>query len=441
MKPNIKIVGAGPAGIFAAYSLADHANVTIIDKGKDIEKRACPILEKKVEECISCKPCNVHCGIGGAGLMSDGKLLFSTEIGNNLSVDNLINKQENQELVNKVEKIFTKYNITPVQENQEKLKQLKDQALQHNIEFVSSKQAHIGSDKLSKLMKQIKQDLEKKGVKFKSNKKINSLEEIKYDSVILAPGRSGSNWLEQILKENSIEYKYRPVDIGVRIEVPRETTDKITNITRDMKFYMTSEHTNDPIRTFCTCPGGRVCQETHPGFTLVNGYATSNSDSPNTNFAILTTIPLINTNSNEYAQKIAELGYILKKGNKITVQRFKDLKSGRKSKTSDNWKYHLHPTLKEAEWGDISLVLPARYYLNIVNGIEKLNKVIPGITNDSTLLYAPEMKFHGLNITTNKYLHAGKNIYIAGDGAGVSRGIVGAAASGLLAAKGILKKP
>lgn len=438
MTKKIAIIGAGPAGLFAAYELVKNSkfDIEIYDKGREINKRLCPRERKK--NCIDCKPCNVHCGIGGAGLMSDGKLLFHTRIGNNLN--EIISEEKNQQLVNKVEEIFSKYGVKLNNENNEKIIELKRKALQKGIEFVYSKQAHIGSDKLPDLMKNFQKDLEKKGVKFSSKKEISSLEELSgKDYILIAPGREGSQWLEKILKKEKIQFGYRPVDIGIRVEVPREITDSITNITRDMKFYVNSEAFNDRIRTFCTCPGGHVTQENHDEFVLVNGYSDSKSDSSNTNFAVLTTIPLINSNTNHFASLMAQLGYTLRNGKKITVQRYGDLKRGRRSKEQDNSKYELKPTLKEAEWGDISLIFVGRCYINLLEGLDKFNKIIPGLTNDSTLLYAPEMKFHGLKIKTNEYLRASDKISVAGDGAGFSRGIIGAAASGILAAEGILK--
>lgn len=439
-KPKVKIIGAGPAGFFAAHTLADYADITILDKGREINKRKCPIKEGQVNSCINCNPCNVHCGVGGAGLMSDGKLLFSTKIGNNLSISNTITEKENQELVDSVESIFKEYGIEAVQKNEKKLSEIETLALRNDIEFVYSKQGHIGSENLPDLMEKMKTDLESRGVQFKSREKVTNLNDLEYDYVLLAPGRSGSSWLEKVMKEKQIEYNYKAADIGIRIEVPKEITNHITDVVRDMKFYVRSKSYNDLVRTFCTCPGGHVSQETHEGFTLVNGHAESNSNSPNTNFALLTTIPLKTSNSNEYAKKIAQMGYILRKKSKITVQRLGDLHRGRKSKAEDNGKHHLIPTLKEAEWGDISLILPARHFTNIMEGMVELEKIMPGLLNGSTLLYAPEIKFHGLDIKTNKYLKAGDGIYVAGDGAGMSRGIVGAAASGLLAAKGILKE-
>ena len=83
---KIAIIGAGPAGIFAAYRLANYNNnldITIFEKGKEIQNRKCAKIEKR-QSCIKCSPCNIVSGVGGAGLFSDGKLIYSNKTGNNL---------------------------------------------------------------------------------------------------------------------------------------------------------------------------------------------------------------------------------------------------------------------------------------------------------------------------------------------------------------------
>lgn len=436
---RVAIVGAGPAGLFAAHKLIQEKSdleVMIYEAGRAIDARICP--RSKMNSCVNCKPCNVHCGVGGAGLMSDGKLIFHTEIGNNLN--EIIPESKNQELVDYVERVFKDYGAIFQKRESGKILELKTKALQNGIDFVYGKQAHIGSDRLPEQMKAFQAQLKAKGVKFVLTRPVAYLSEMKdYDFIILAPGRAGSRWLEGTLIEEGLEISYRPVDIGVRVEVPKEITKPITDISRDMKFYVRSKTFNDLVRTFCVCPSGHVTEERHEDFNLVNGYSDSTEDSSNTNFAVLTTVPLEDSNTNSFAAKMAELGYELRKGRKITVQRYGDLKRGRRSKAQDDEKHFLKRTLQTAEWGDISLAFVARHYINLMEGLEALNRIIPGLTNDSTLLYAPEMKFHGLKLKTNEYLQAKPGLYVAGDGSGFSRGIVGAAASGVLAAEGILK--
>jgi len=433
---KIVIVGGGPAGLFAAYKLAGKADITIIDKGRDIEKRKCYVESKG--KCIKCNPCNIVYGIGGAGLCSDGKLMFNTKIGNNL--DEIIDSGKNAGLVDEVERVFSGYGVKVKETDNARISELKKKAMQYGVEFLSSRQTHIGSDKLGILMKKFRDDLKKNGVKLECSIDLKGLKDRNFDAIILAPGRGGAEWLEKVLVDNSMEFSYRPVDIGVRVEVPKEITQDVVKISRDMKFYVITQKYGDNVRTFCTCPEGFVDIEAHNKFNLVNGHSDSERRSGNTNFALLVTIPLTKplVNTNTYAHLIAQLFNGLG-GEKPILQRLGDLRRGRRSKAINQGKYMFQPTLKNVTYGDIRLAMPSRYVDNLLEAIDKLDKILPGLANESTIFHAPEIKFHGLNIKTDEYLRAKDNVYVAGDGAGVSRGIVGAAASGLLAAEGILK--
>jgi len=427
---TISIIGAGPAGLFAAYKLATEnpgeLKIKVIDEGGTIEQR---IISKD----------NLR-GIGGGGLMSDGKLNFDTRIGNNLG--EVLSKSKNDSLTLEVEKIFNELGVIESPLNSQEAKALERTALQEGIEFVYAKSGHIGTDKLIPLMKGFQGFLEKRGVEFYCNQEIRSLNELDSDYFILAPGRVGgsSKWMETVLKENDINFSYRPVDIGVRVEVPSIITDSITNISRDMKFYIRTETYQDKVRTFCTCPNGFVGQEAHNGFKTVNGHSESGKSTNNTNFALLVTVNLTEplTNSNQFARNISSAFYDLS-GGKTIAQRWGDVIRYQRSKESKQRDYNFQSTLENLIWGDLALGMPARLVVDLMETIKKLDRIIPGLASDSTILHAPEIKFHGLQIPTDEYLGVGKGIYVAGDGSGFSRGIVGAAASGLRTAEGILK--
>lgn len=445
---KVVLIGGGPAGLFAAHELADFCDVTIIEKGNDVDKRGCP----SPDECKKkCKPCNILCGIGGAGLFSDGKIIFHTEIGNNLN--ELVGGEKNKQLVNRVKEIFAQYDIHTSELDGEKEKrviELQKKARVADVQFVYTEQAHVGTDRLKELITRMREDLKKKGVKFFCKEEVISVgdkkiktkaREIEYDSLVIAPGRVGAGWLEKITAQLKLKYSYNPIDIGVRVEVPKEVTDSVTSIVRDMKFQM---YINNKVyaRTFCTCPAGKVAKESHEGFMLVNGYSDSRASSQNTNFAFLIQIKLTDPlgNTNEYGRDVAALANTIGKG-KIILQRLGDLRQQRRSDIKKKDSFLVKPTLEDIVYGDISLALPGKIVENVIAGLEKLDEVVPGVANDSTLLYAPEIKFHGLKIATSQYLESSiPGIYVAGDGAGWSRGIAGAAACGVLVPEGIKQK-
>tara|TARA_Y100000310_G_C20649624_1_gene798623 strand:- start:157 stop:1500 length:1344 start_codon:yes stop_codon:yes gene_type:complete len=443
---KVAIIGAGPAGLFAAHKLKGKADITIFDQGRSIEKRKCQNNSQK--NCTKCNPCNITCGVGGAGLHSDGKLIYHKRTGNNLT--ELIKEEKVEVLLNNVEEIFEKYGVKAEIRNEKAEQDMLTKASQYGIEYIPSKQAHVGSDKLPKIIKKLVSDLEAKIITKEKIIEINpkrkrifgKKESYAFDYLIIATGRSGGKWLEQISKKLGIKKTYNPVDIGVRIEVPSEIMKKACEISWDFKARMITPTYEDPIRTFCVCPNGFVARENHNDFCLVNGHSKKDEQSQNTNFAFLShwkpKDPI--KSGNTYGEAIAQKASIIW-GGKPVIQRLGDLRRGRRSTWKRITKYQKpQPTLIDSTPGDLGSGLEYRFVLNILEGLEKLNKIIPGVAQDSTLLYAPEIKFHGIKIITDQYLQTNiSNIYVAGDGAGVSRGIVGAAASGLLAAKGILK--
>jgi len=439
-KKKVLIIGAGPAGLFAALTLAkkNKFEITIFDQGPGMKRR----LKNK----------NGVIGLGGAGLFSDGKLNFSLDIGTNLG--EIISPKDHKALVDEVENVFAKYGKMDFSESKEiekSRKGLEKAAAKKGIKFLPTKMAHIGSDFLPEIINELINDLRKQGVRFVSETQIDSIKKNKifankkeyiYDYLILAPGRGGALWLETVARNIGIEYKYNPLDIGVRVEVSSEIMEDVCQIEYDPKFHIRTPTYDDQIRTFCTCPRGYIATEEHKNFILVNGYSNRGKKSENTNYAFLVKVnltePLENTNlyGQAIAQEITTIG-----GGKPILQRLGDLCSGQRSSWSRINKSHLKPSLIDVTPGDIAMGMPYRFVKDILEGLKILNKLIPGVADNGTLLYAPEVKLHGLKVLTDDLLQTNiENIFVAGDGAGLSRGIVGAATSGLLVAQGILKK-
>ncbi len=448
---RVAIIGAGPAGLFAAYELSNYFEVEIIEQGRDVDSRKCPVLDGK--NCINCNPCNILSGLGGAGLFSDGKLNLNPKIGGDLT--EFLPENKAWELIEYIDKIFTEHGVINHELNSiEELKIIKKRAAEVGINFIPIRQKHIGSDHLPEIIKNFRKTLEERGVKFHLNTKATDLlvkekrvteivcnnKRISCDYAILATGRYNSEWVTKIAKKLKLTTIFNPVDIGVRVEVPSIVMESITKMCWDPKFHIRTPTYDDFVRTFCVCPNGFVTKETYEGFVGVNGYSMRDKKSENTNFAFLSRVKLTKPveNTTSYAVSMAKMATTIG-GNKPIIQRLGDLKQGRRSTWSRINKSYVKPTLLDVTPGDISMALSHRIVTNILEGLKMLDKIIPGIFSDSTLLYAPEMKLYAMRIKTNKNLQTEiPNLFVAGDGAGVSRGIIGAAATGIIAARGII---
>ncbi|MBN1134196.1 MAG: NAD(P)/FAD-dependent oxidoreductase [Methanosarcinaceae archaeon] len=453
---DVVIIGAGPAGMFAANELKGYdLRVLIIDQGRDIGKRNCPM--NSVKQCIHCKPCDIMCGVGGAGTFSDGTLNLRPDIGGNIA--ELIGDQKSAwELVEYVDSIFIRHGApedvsTP---KSSEVEELKRRAASVGARFIEIKQRHIGSDNAPALIANFKHELDEKGIEFLLNTNVEDLlvendvcggillsdgKSIKSHYTILAPGRVGGKWVNELVKRHSISAKYGGIDIGVRVEVPAIIMDPVTRINRDPKFHIQTQRYDDFVRTFCTNEHGFVVKEEYEGFIATNGHSMRKIESENTNFAFLVHIELTHPieNTTRYARSVAKLATTIG-GGKPVLQRIGDLRRGRRSTEKRIARNPVVNTLKDVTPGDISMAMPHRIVMDIIEGLETLNKIIPGVASDSTLLYAPEIKFYAMQLHVNRGMETNlKNLFAAGDGTGLSRDIVNASATGVLAARGILK--
>jgi uncharacterized FAD-dependent dehydrogenase len=454
---DVIIVGAGPAGMFAAYELAElkPLKILIVDMGRDIDERFCPM--KTQTYCMHCIPCDIMCGVGGCGTFSDGTLNLRPDVGGDLA-DLTGDQTQAWQLVERVDKVFLKFGAPQgalLTESPE-IEELKRRAASVGARFIEIKQRHIGSDNAPAVIGRFKRNLVDKGVDFLLETEVKDLlieeetckgiilsdgRELRASYVLLSPGRRGCNWVSDMIEKHGIKARYGGIDIGVRVEVPAIVMDPVTKINRDPKFHIQSRRYDDFVRTFCTNMRGYVVKEEYEGFIATNGHSLANEESENTNFAFLVRVELTEPieNTTKYARSIAKLATTIG-GGKPVLQRMGDLRRGRRSTKERLAKNLVINTLKDVTPGDISMALPHRIVMDIIEGLETLNEIIPGVTSDSTLLYAPEVKFYAMHLEVNRQMKTSiNNLFAAGDGAGLSRDIVNAAATGILAAEGIMK--
>lgn len=460
------IIGAGPAGIFTALELTKlkpELEILIVDKGKTIEKRKC--VARNTGKCVNCDPCNITSGWSGAGAFSDGKLSKSPFVGGRLT--DYLSEEQAQEIIDYTDEIYLQFGAP------REVYGLKNQSIE-DIMYETSKYAiqlipcpirHLGTEKAYDVLKAlydhlisntktefspmtnvkdiIVEDEIAKGIEIYKKDKKETLQ-IFGEKIVVAPGRGGALWLSGQCKKLGIKTENNEVDIGVRVEVPNSIIDHLTKELYEAKLVYYSDTFDNKVRSFCMNPGGIVSEEHYDeGLAVVNGhsYADPKLRTHNTNFALLvsTTFTEPFNQPLEYGKYIARLANMLTGGG-IMVQRLGDLLKGRRTDTDRLKKSTTIPTMKSAVPGDLSYVLPQRYLTSITETLKAFDKICPGIYSRNTLLYGVEAKFYSSKVKVNNKFQPGiENLYTIGDGAGITRGLMQASATGVLVARDIVK--
>ena len=452
------IVGAGPAGIFAALELT-HRNdykVLLLEKGFDMEKRKCPVRAEGPVGCeIGCKPCSITCGWGGSGAFSDGKLTLSPDVGGWLS--EYVGRRGLEKLISYVDRMYVQYGA-PARvhgTDQDTIEEIRQQAMQSGLRLVDAPIRHMGTDRCPAVLQAMRDDLNGK-VEVATNTTVEKIvvkggvatgvrlkdgSSIKARVIIIAPGREGSAWLVDEAANLGLGMVNNAVDIGLRVEVPAIVMEPLTDVLYESKLIYYSKSFEDEVRTFCMNPYGFVSKEAYGDVVTVNGHSYSDRKSGNTNFALL-----VSTRFTEpfkepiaYGRSVARLANLL--GGDILIQRLGDLQLGQRTTPERLARSTVKPTLKKSTPGDLSFVLPYRHLRDILDMLEALDRLVPGVNSRETLLYGVEVKFYSARLGLNKNLETEvENLYAVGDGAGVTRGLVQASASGVVAARAAAKK-
>lgn len=456
---DLIIVGAGPAGIFTALELlrrGSRAKILLVEKGRPVEKRHCPKAE--VGHCVNCKPtCAITTGFSGAGAFSDGKLSLSYEVGGELP--SLIGEEFAQSLIDYTDSIYLEFGADPHVEGiyqGEEIKEIRKNAIHAGLKLVDCPIRHLGTEKAQQLYLDIQNHLLAQGVEMRFNTECENIilegdccrgvvlrgagsdqpgQEVRADTVVIATGRRGADWLERICAEHSIAHAPGTVDIGVRVECRNEVMEKVNKVLYESKLIGYPKPWKNKVRTFCQNPGGFVAQENYDNdLAVVNGHSFKETKSQNTNLAIL-----VSHNFTEpfnqpiaYAQKVGELTNMLGAGH-IMVQRYGDILDGKRTWQKELAQSNVRPTLKDAVAGDITAAMPYRAMTNIIEFIKMLDQVVPGFAANETLLYSPELKFYSNKVKMNADLDTNiKGLHCLGDSSGWTRGLMMSSVMGVL---------
>lgn len=453
------IVGAGPAGIFGALELIRKdrkTRILMLERGRNLEDRTCPSIKKRIP-CVKCSSCAIISGWGGAGAFSDGKLALSTEVGGMLGL--YLNREEFQQGIEEIHQVYLEFGAPREVyglEHQEEIDKLVKKAALAGIRMVPAPVRHLGTGRTQRILQQMQDYLKSQGVEIITGLGVESLlvqdgrvtgvvtekgEEISADYVICAPGRQGSEWLVKQTQKLGLKTAINPVDIGLRIELPAVVMEPLTRLTYEAKFLFLSPSFEDRVRTFCMNPYGEVVMENNDGIITVNGHSHAEYKTEYTNFALLVSKSFTEPFKQPiaYGKYIASLANML--GGGVIVQRLGDIMHGRRSTWDRLSKGLVVPTLKEATPGDLSLVLPYRHFLAIIEMLKAMDQVTPGVYSPHTLLYGVEVKFYSSRLEVSRSLETGlHNLFVAGDGAGITRGLAQASLSGVVAAREIASR-
>jgi hypothetical protein len=450
---DVVIIGAGPAGIFAALELVRSGRggrILIAERGKPIPKRRCPARKT---HCVGCETCAIMTGWGGAGAFSDGKLTLSPDVGGWLG--DFVGDRALLELIDDADRIWLEFGATEEVHGPDaaEAERLVASAAGAGMDLVPMRIRHIGTDHSPAVLQAMHDRLVELGVEVRTSTAAHAIlaengrvtgvsfedgTNITAGTVIAAPGRDGADWLAEQALILGIRLTNNAVDVGVRVEVPAPVMEPLTKPLYEAKLIYRTARYGDKVRTFCMNPYGEVSTESYGDIVTVNGHSFADTKTEYTNFAVLVSKKFTEPFHEPitYGHSIAQLANLLGEG--ILVQRLGDIRAGRRSTEARIAAGGTRPTLT-ATPGDLSLVLPYRHLADILEFLEAMDALAPGVNDDDTLLYGVEVKFYSSRLELDDRLQTQvAGLYAIGDGAGVTRGLIQSSASGLVAARAVL---
>ncbi|MEK3916406.1 NAD(P)/FAD-dependent oxidoreductase [Paenibacillus sp. FSL H7-0331] len=444
---DITIIGAGVSGIFAAHTLLQgNLRVLMIDKGKRLEERDCP-LERGEESC-HCVSCAKYIGFGGLG-KSEGKYNYTNDFGGEL--ESKVGYDYALKLMEEVDHVLCRFGGHQVGMYSTENPSLVQKAKKAGFEVLSTKVRHLGTRLSESVLQQMFVALNSR-MDFKFDTEVALIRKgtdgfeldisgeppIYSKKVIIATGRSGNDWLSDQCVSLGIPQNHTRVDLGIRVEMPANQLDPILQGSFETKLQYRGVGFH--ATTYCMNPKGRIIRKFQDGLVMADGqnYREQDEGSSNLNFTLF--VPRYFSTlqeANQYAHSI--IGAINHNRDRILVQRLGDLKNDRATFASTMSRNTVKPTLS-VDYGSLKQEVPELYIQAVVLFLESLERLLEKPIDEDTLLYAIDGKFYSPRIETDTHFETEvRDLYVIGDCSGITHSLSQAAASGIYVGRKLIQ--